>query len=246
MPDREQPGLVGVLAPDWVYTRPAISLQNVSHHLPPKSVWTWKVGNSTPIDAKRNEVVEDFLAKPHLRWLCFLDADQVHPATTVPRLLSVLEAGADVSCGLYVGKTGGEMGDAAIAGHVTNLPDEAPDLRPTDHPEFQYRTLDLGRVPEAGVVEVDVAGTGSWMASREAIEALADEGSAFVANREHNRGLNEDYNACLRLKRMGYRIAVDTRLQSLHVGAAAAGVEDAKARHARKQERERQSVGIVG
>lgn len=236
MTDEHPPGLVCVPTMDWMYTRPAISLQEVSHNLPEGSAWQWEPGNSKPIAAKRNDAVRAAV-KSGAAWLLFLDSDMIFPEDVVPRLLSV---DADVSCGLYTLKAP-EADYTAVAGHVENLPAGAPEKRPTDHPDFRHRTLDLRKVgEEMGVVEVDCAGTGCMLIHRRVFNEL--RGPWFCANDRHRTGFNEDYNFTIRARRAGLSVKVDTRLQCRHVGAHGIGVAEARG-HWSEKVRRREAAG---
>lgn len=215
------PGLVAVPTLDWIYTLPAISLQKVSHRLPPECGWTWLTGNSKSIAAKRNEAVKMVL-EGDPQWLLFLDSDLIFPEGVVGRLLQV---DADVACGLYTCKTR-EEGYQAEAARATNVPADAPTSRPTDHPEFRHEPLDLRRVAQdAGLVDVDMAGAGCMMVHRPVLEAL--DPPLFVANRDHGLSFGEDWNFCLRARREGFSVTVDAELQCHHVGAKGIGVAEA-------------------
>lgn len=216
------PGLVAVPAMDWIYTRPAISLQSVAMNLPDGSRWTWQFGNSPTIASKRNRSARELLDSDR-EWLLFLDSDMTFPQDVVPRLLQV---DADIACGLQTFKRP-QQEYAAVAERVTNLPEDAPDRRPTDHPEFDSRNIDLRKViqGETDVVDVDVAGTGCMMIRRHVLEGL--DPPHFEANRDEWEGMNENYNFCLRAKRAGLSVKVDTRVRCRHIGAHGIGLAEA-------------------
>lgn len=232
------PGLVAVPTVDWMYTSCAVSLQALSHNLPKGSRWTWSAGNSKPIDAKRNAAVRQMLQERKLKWVCFLDSDMIFPEDTVERLRAV---DADIACGLYL-KKGPQSDYAALAAHAVHLPDEAPAERPTDHPEYQHRTLDLRKVgPELGVTDVDMAGTGCMLIHRRVFREVG--APWFQANRIHRVGFNEDYNFCLRAKRAGLTVKVDTELECRHVGMHGVGVAEARGHWRERVARQKRDRG---
>src|SRR2546427_747747 len=96
---KQPPGLVAMPALDWMWTQTAVALRGLE--LPPGSALTVLHG-ATAVAAKRNALVERFLAKPELAWLLFLDADMVFPSHTIRRLLN---SNVDVVSGFFAYKS---------------------------------------------------------------------------------------------------------------------------------------------
>lgn len=232
------PGVVLGLAGQWMYSRAALSFIGVTRHLPEGSQFAFPQGGSHSF-TKRNSAAKDLLESDY-EWLCTLDGDMVHPPDIVPRLLSL---DASIAGGLYLLK---RPDYTALAGHVPDdhAPEDVPEKRPTDHPDWKVQTLDLREVGEGGlgVCEVDVVGSGAMLVHRRVFEAL--DPPWFVPNRDdlQTMGQNQDYNLCWRAKRdYGFKVVCDTTRCIEHIGDE--GVTLQKARDYWKRKVRREAAG---
>lgn len=235
------PGLIVGLAGQWMYSRAALSFIGVTRHMPKGSEFAFPQGGSHSF-LKRNDAARRLLEHPEWEWLATLDGDMVHPPDIIPRLLSL---DASIAGGLYLLK---EPDYTALAGHVPeeHAPEDVPEKRPTDHPDWKHRSLDLRKVGEdgLGVCDVDVVGSGAMLVHRRVFEAL--DPPWFVPNRDDLRtmGQNQDYNLCWRAKRdYGFKVVCDTRVCIEHIGEEGITLDRARDYWRRKVERERRAAG---
>lgn len=220
------PGMIAVPAVEWTWSRAAYSLWPVLLRAPRGSVFLPDLRTSD-IAGKRNALAAEFLRRPQLHWLLFIDADMEVPADTLTRLLAVP---GDVVGGLYAGRLPPHHLEAGRVIEQAATPDP---LRPTDNPECICEMIDWDEVGQ--VVEVDILGAGVMLIYRRVLEKL--EAPWFVPNRGTGRlpepgqaghGMNEDLNFTVRAKAEGFRVICDTRVQAVHLGANGVTVDFAR------------------
>ncbi len=185
---QQAPGLVAMPTLDWMWTGTVTSLRDLE--LPPGSEVSL-TSNSTALVAKRNALVDRFLARPKLAWLLFLDADMVFPSHTLRRLLNW---NVDVVSGLYSYKGGGPHGYEPVV-------------------EWEGDGADRAIGDMRGLAEVKGVGAGCLLIRRRVVEKIVAR-PWFEANAEDIR---EDVAFCEKVRAAGLKVHVDTGLVIGHI-----------------------------
>lgn len=147
-------------------------------------------------------------------WMFLMDADQLFPPHTIPRLLETAEKhDAKIVSVLY---HTGCAPYAPVAGWIkeNEYKGEARTLYVNargEHWKSSYAKLGTG------VVEVDWAGSGGMLVHRDVIEAVG--WAPFFDIYKEGQGIRDrghDINFCMRAKEKGYKTFVDTDVKSDH------------------------------
>ena len=155
------------------------------------------------IDSNRNKMVEDFL-KTDFEWLYFWDTDVViQDPLFFDKLLETSEKmDAPVVSATYVKKNDSDE-------YVTlklNKDGGMPNFKVGELGEPQY---------------VIATGAGSLMIHRSVLEEMKPPYFEINPSSIGGREMPEDYYFCLKVKDLGYKIALDTRIDTYHYGPAA-------------------------
>jgi hypothetical protein len=146
------------------------------------------------IATARNYAARDFLENAELEWLLFVDSDMTPKPDTAVRLLAIAEAtGAGIVSALYFERREGFW------------------------PSLLYQggwVLPAGLAKLHGVVSVDAVGLGCTLIQRRVLEALGDP---FFQHPAEEPGEDEDFHFCLRAKKAGFSIVVDTDFDCGHL-----------------------------
>lgn len=212
------PGMVGVPAVDWMWTRAAQSLFGLTPSIPPGTYIELK-SRGTTISQKRNALVASMLAQEGLGWILLADSDMELPRQTVPALLS---HDLPIVSGLYFQRAEPHLPEAWHVGRMGSDP-----LRRTDSEDFEMRSLNLADVGGQRLAEVDAVGAGCLLVRREVFKAL--DRPFFAANESRDAGLNEDLNFCLRAREAGFPVHVDLGVQPTHLGVTGIDYQHASA-----------------
>lgn len=155
------------------------------------------------IDSNRNKMVEDFL-KTDFEWLYFWDTDVViQDPEFFDKLIETSEKfDAPVVAIPYVKKN--ELDE-----YVT-LKLEANGAMPN------YK---VGELSEPQLVVA--TGAGALMIHRSVLEEMNPPYFEINPSKEGGREMPEDYYFCLKVRDLGYKIALDTRIDTYHYGPAA-------------------------
>lgn len=149
------------------------------------------------IHVARNSLVERFL-KSDAGWLYFWDADTVIRDSKL--FLKLIETS--------------ERFDAGIVGAAYRWKDASGRL--------VAGNLENGKIlnfTEKDVTEprlADAVGTGTMLIRRDVLEAMPAPWFEFVDTPEFT--WSEDYNFCLKAKKLGFKTALDTRIATRHYG----------------------------
>ncbi len=151
--------------------------------------------NNGYIDDLRNEIVEKAL-ESNCSHLLMLDADMLYPHDTIIKLYSHK---LDVVSGLIWRR-----------------------YPPFDSLMYKGELNSWERIEEwkdGELVEVDATGTGCIMYNCEVFRKIKPPWFEFVENPDKERGgvIGEDIGFCLKLKKAGYRIFVDTSVKTAHL-----------------------------
>ena len=161
--------------------------------------------NESLITRARNNLVAEFL-KSDKEALMFIDADIEFPISGVSKLWDLICDGYGVAVGAYPMKRPDCPPSAWVNGKLVYLSDLS------------------------GPTDVDFAGTGFFMISREAIEKMIDsyrglkyeesgeKYALFDTSIDDDVYLSEDYTFCQRYRSMGGRIMLDPSIKLKHVG----------------------------
>ena len=150
-------------------------------------------------------------------WFFLMDVDQQFPPMTIPLLSETVEKyDAKIVGGLYHTKiapwvpiAGWEktVGDKTIAVNINGNPWKS---------EFSELTA---KDPSNPIVSVDWVGTGSLLIHKSVMDAIG--WPPFLDTWEPGRGIRElghDVNFCCRARDKGFKVYVDTRVDSAHGG----------------------------
>lgn len=178
----------------------------------------WRVRGYSAIDAARNQMASDALAKgfDELMWI---DADVVFDPDDVDKLR---RHDVPLVCGIYPKKSRRQFACAFLP---------------------QTRQVVFG--VQGGLIEIRYCGFGFTLTRRTLYETMQRQLHLPVCNRhfqtplvpyfgplvwgegEQAWYLSEDYSFCERARRSGFRVLADTRIRLWHVGAYRYGWEDA-------------------
>lgn len=154
---------------------------------------------STYLPDARNICHKGFVEDSHAPWLVMIDSDVMPPPDFVDRLLKHTEnEEVQMVGGWYRSK--GEPYDPVVY-------------------DFQEYDEEKGHLysniikPGEGLVEVDGAGAGCWMMSREVAEALGPQPYTMSEG-------GEDLTLCRTVKELGYKLWIDWDISCAHTGVA--------------------------
>ena len=144
-------------------------------------------------------------------WMFLMDVDQVFPVNTIPKLFDTAEKhGAKIVSVLY---HLGKPPYGPVAGWFKDLPENKVGYVNAEGNGWNLNYAPLGK----GVVEVDWVGSGGLLVHRDVIDKI--QWPPFVDTWTPGRGTRDtghDINFCLRAKEKGFKIYVDTDVQSDH------------------------------
>lgn len=162
-----------------------------------------------PFDHARDTACHHALAMGY-DYLFFLDSDVIPPPDAVYRLMA---HNLPIVSGVY---------------HRRSTPHGIPVMLKGGQWITHY--------PQNALIEVDLVGAGCLLLRRDLLEALVanplngPDGHTFFEWRVHKghmlpkgEALSEDFAMNLHVRRMGYKVMVDTSIQCRHVGLAEAG-----------------------
>ena len=163
------------------------------------------------ISSARNSIVRQFLDSPVLDadWLWMLDADMSFEPDTLDRLMEVADAKErPIIGGLCFG--GGR-------GRIFPTMYELIDPSENDGEAIRYVT----EWPEGAVVEVDATGAACLLMHRSVLEQMRERFPEpvpwFAESIYKGTEFGEDWTFCLRVRRLGHRIYVNTNAPIGHV-----------------------------
>lgn len=165
------------------------------------------------IDRARNEVVDIFLREHRdAELLMFVDSDMGWDSDAVERMAQTMESGdLDVLGGLCFGqRTAGMLPSRAVR------TDWFPTIYRWAEGENGFDTAH--DYPADQVIEVGATGAAFLMISRRCLEAIkAAEGETwFTLETVDGRRFGEDLSFCLRARRHGFKVHVDTGVRTSH------------------------------
>lgn len=242
MDDNLPPGLVMVPAQSQMWTKSALAIMRLQAATPRADVFC--AVEPTTIAQKRNWGVSTMLGDDRYRWILFLDSDMTPPEDAVSRLWATAErAEADLVQAAMVATRPPHVPTGA---KVTARGEPEDPLRPvSSDPDIEFKrpyAKSLLRLTEP--LELDMVGTGCLLIRRRVFEAM--EEPWFVARAD---GVNEDYNATLRMTDAGFKAVLDPNVEVGHLATHEHGLEDSAREYQRKEieeEKRRLAVGITG
>lgn len=212
-----------------------------NHHMTPTS-FEWKFHQMLkPADTLRvhggcsvksssiNEALKNAM-KAGAEWMFLMDVDQTFPSFTIPRLLETARKHeAKIVSVIY---HLGTPPHSPVAGWSKK--NEEGTWEPVNAENNDWR--EQYAFPDSGVVDVDWVGSGGLLIHRDVLEKMrpgwADEDPVVVDGKEsepetdwfrdtwvtghHIRTLGHDVNFCTEAKELGYKVLVDTAVQSAH------------------------------
>lgn len=212
--ERETPSvLLAILTREIVTMKWALGLRGLA--LPAASGIKTVAGR--PFDVARNEACDDAL-RLGFQWLMFLDDDVIPPGDIFGRLAG---HGADVISGLYHRRQE-PICPVAMVFNAQGQPTWVTSWNPPN-----------------STVEVDLVGAGCLLIHRRVLEKVdrpwfeweigRDEGRRGVTppfggagvtkdDKPQRNAMSEDFTFCLKAKRAGFRIYLDTSVHCEHVG----------------------------
>jgi len=156
-------------------------------------------------DRARNMVVEQFLGKPGLSHLLFLDSDMVFPPDTIPRLL--YHQKMVVGC-LYFHR------DKPYQPHAYTWSKDS--FTPTGEPNCDPITIDKDT---KALIKIDAIGTGGLLVAREIFEQIIKPPWFEYGGQWET----EDITFCRKLQKAGVNVYVDTACEAGHEGTIIIG-----------------------
>lgn len=154
---------------------------------------------STYLPDARNICHKQFVEDSKAPWLVMLDSDVMPPPDFLDRLLAHTEnEEVKIVGGWYRSK--GEPYDPVVYTYEF-------------YDDVKGHLYSNNTLPEEGLVEVDGAGAGCWLMSREVAEALGPNPYNM------NEG-GEDLMLCRKIKELGYKIWIDWDIAAAHCGVA--------------------------
>lgn len=155
------------------------------------------IGSSIITDA-RNYLVKRFLDSDN-EWLYFWDADiVVKDANLFTKLIET-----------------SENLDAAIVGAAYRLKNRLGlVVGGNQNEEGQIKNLESSGLKTP--ILVDAVGTGTMLIRRDVLTTMQAPWFEFVTTADHVQP--EDYNFCLKAKKLGFKVALDPRILTLHYG----------------------------
>lgn len=181
------PGMIAVPAQEWVWTQAITALWQMEK--PEGSAWNI-ITSPTPIAAKRNLAVRQFLEAKDLNWLLFVDSDMAPQPDALARLL------------------------ARRVGMVSALAFMRYDPFPAACGFYNDRTQKAEYLPSSDgtLMPMDWHGAAFLLLRRNVLDRLPKD--PFVDNRQ---GYGEDLSFCLAAKKRGIQPTVDTSLVVDHI-----------------------------
>ena len=188
------------------------------HELERRGYPVWRIRGYAAIDAARNQMASDALARG-FKELMWIDADIVFDPNDVDKLR---RRELPLVCGIYPKKSRRQFA-------CSFLP--------------QTRQVDFGI--KGGVIEILYCGFGFVLTRRKVYETMQQQLRLPVCNQrfespllpyfapwiigegEQAWYLGEDYSFCERARRCGFRVMADTTIRLWHVGSYRFGWEDA-------------------
>lgn len=154
---------------------------------------------STYLPDARNICHQNFVETSTAPWLIMLDSDVMPPPDFVERLLKHAEDEEVQMVGGWYRKKG-EPYDPVV-------------YKYEEYDEEKGHLYSIITKPGKGLVEVDGAGAGCWLMSREVAEALGPR----PYNMEDG---GEDLTLCRKVKELGYKLWIDWDIAAAHTGVA--------------------------
>ena len=196
--ERELPSvLLAILTREIVTTKWAFGLRNLA--LPGSSGVSFRSG--APYDVMRNTACEDAL-KAGFQWCMFLDDDVIPPPDAYFRLA---RHGADIVSGLYYRRQE-PICPVAMVMDGQGKPQWVTQWSPPD-----------------SVVEVDLVGAGALLIHRRVLERIPRPWFEWEIGKKEGGGLSEDFAFCVKAKRAGFKICLDTSVRCEHIGLGQSG-----------------------
>lgn len=151
---------------------------------------------SGPIDGLRNKIIEDAI-KLGCSHLIMMDTDQIYPSNTISKLLS--HKLPIVGC--LVHRRYPPFDPLLIKGEIN-----------------KYETIE--EWPDGDLVEVDATGTGCLMFDMQVFQNMPAPWFKFRLTSD-SKIIGEDIGFCSDLKKVGYKIYVDTSIKCAHLSTLA-------------------------
>jgi SAM-dependent methyltransferase len=201
--------------------RLAFCIQNNHFMVPMDFFWTYlrmlKPSNSFAVEGAAavkascyNEAIYKAIALG-AEWFFCMDVDQMFPVNTIPRLFDVVEKydAKIVSVLYHIGRA--PFGP--VAGWVKKMEDGRNVYTNSNGNPWRAEYAPLGD----GVVEVDWVGSGGLLIHKSVIDAIGWPPFLDVwTPGQGTRDIGHDINFCLRAKEKGFKVYVDTGLDSAH------------------------------
>lgn len=199
--------LIAILTREQVSTKWAQGFRELQ--VPPQSQIIFLAG--MPFDHARNAACQTAL-QHNFTWLFFLDDDVIAPPDAIPKLMS---RGQDIISGLYFRRA-----------EPINMPVMLMDTKPK--PSF------ITGFQPGSMIEADMVGAGCLLIHRRVLERVPPpkfewtidyDGIHNAIRTDESDRASEDFTFCRKCKRLGFKIAVDTSVQCIHVGISSASMQ---------------------
>lgn len=150
-----------------------------------------------PIANNRNQIIQDFLARPEYEYLMMIDDDIVPPHN----YLDLVDFQKDIITGICFAY----LDNAIVPLVLRHVSEEEMKNDKPEEKKRPYRVMPFNG--DEGLVECDAVGSGAMIIHRRVVEALADEQP--FCNRYDAQGvktLGLDLSFCQKAKEKGFRV----------------------------------------
>lgn len=185
------PGMVAVPTQHLMPARTAIAIAGL--RTPLGSCTLFDAATTFP-DRKRNNLVDQFLKRPALQWMFFIDADELPAPDTIERLWATsVQTSAHIVSALYFGR------------EYPYLPEAGMGYAPTG------AGIPLSGIPE-GPAGVTWVGGGALLVRREVLEKVP---APWFLNADGVA--SEDFYFCAKARAAGFSIVLDPSVEVPHL-----------------------------